>query len=114
MYEIWLALNIVYEIALGIWPALLALLAVWAALLLAARQHLSGRALRQALVPGALVALALIPAVPWFTHSSLTEMGYWVDWANLLAVAGGLGVLATLLAWPLMALFCPRCRSGAA
>jgi hypothetical protein len=30
MYEIWLAMNIAYEIALGLWPALLPLALVWA------------------------------------------------------------------------------------
>lgn len=93
---------------------LFALLAVWAALMLAARQRLSGRALRQALLPGALIALALIPGVPWLTQSSLANMGYWVDWANVLAIALGLGALAALFAWPLMALFCPRYRSSSA
>jgi hypothetical protein len=42
MYEIWLAMNIVYEIALDLWPALLPLLLVWLALLLINRQRLGG------------------------------------------------------------------------
>jgi hypothetical protein len=40
-------------------------------------------------------------------------MGYWVDWANLLAIALGLGALAAAFAWPLAALACPRCRRAA-
>lgn len=115
MYEIWLALNIVYEIALGVWPALLVLLLVWIALLVAARGRLSARALRPALALalGALVAAALVLAVPSLTQSSLANMGYWVDWANLLAIALGLGALAAVFAWPLAALACPRCRRAA-
>ena len=107
MYEIWLVLNIVYEIALGLWPLLLGLL-------LAARNRLLRRAVRPALLLGGLVAVALVPGVPWLTQSSLVQMGYWVDWANVLAIALGLGALAALFTWPLMALFCPRCRSRAA
>lgn len=113
MYEIWLALNIVYEITLGVWPALLVLLLVWIALLVAARGRLSAHALRPALALGALVAAALVLAVPSLTQSSLANMGYWVDWANLLAIALGLGALAAVFAWPLAALACPRCRRAA-
>ena len=39
-----------------------------------------------------------------FSHSIGTRM----------AIALGLGALAALFTWPLMALFCPRCRSRAA
>ncbi|GAA4004802.1 hypothetical protein GCM10022279_31140 [Comamonas faecalis] len=113
MYEIWLGLNIFYEIALTIWPALLALVLAWLALLLAARRRLSVRALRGALVPGALVALALFFTLPALTQSALSNMGYWVDWANLLAMALGFGAAAALLAWPALALWCPRCQQGA-
>jgi hypothetical protein len=44
---------------------------------------------RQALLLGALVAVALFFSVPTLTQSSLASMGYWVDWANLLAIALG-------------------------
>ena len=112
MYEIWLALNIVYEIARGAWPVLLALALAWVALLAMARGRLSARALRQALLPGAVVAALLTLSIPSLTHSSLDNLDYWVDWANLLAIALGLGALAALFAWPLMAMFCPRCRTA--
>lgn len=104
MYEIWLVMNIVYEIALGVWPLLALALAVWLVLLWAARQRLGARALRQALALGALVAAALFFTVPTLTQSSLSNMGYWVDWANLLAVALALGALAGVFLWPLLAL----------
>lgn len=104
MYEIWLAMNIVYEIALGIWPLLALLLAVWVALLVAARGRLGARQVRQALLLGALVAVALFFSVPTLTQSSLANMGYWVDWANLLAVALGLGALAAVFCLPLLGL----------
>ena len=104
MYEIWLAMNIVYEIALGIWPLLALLLAVWVVTLVAARGRLGGRQVRQALLLGALVAVALFFSVPTLTQSSLANMGYWVDWANLLAIALGLGALAAVFSVPLLGL----------
>lgn len=104
MYEIWLAMNIVYEIALGIWPLLALLLSVWVALLVAARGRLGARQVRQAALLGALVAVALFFSVPTLTQSSLAKMGYWVDWANLLAVALGLGALAAVFSLPLLGL----------
>jgi hypothetical protein len=36
-------------------------------------------------------------------RSSLSDMGYWVDWAMLLVTAAGLGVAAAVLLWPLLA-----------
>ena len=108
MYEIWLAMNIVYEIALGIWPLLALLLAVWVALLVAARGRLGARQVRQALLLGALVAVALFFSVPTLTQSSLSNMGYWVDWANLLAIALGLGALAAVFSVPLFGLAARR------
>ena len=104
MYEIWLAMNIIYEIALGIWPLLALLLAVWLGLLVAARGRLGGRQVRQAALLGALVAVALFFSVPTLTQSSLSNMGYWVDWANLLAIALGLGALAAVFSVPLLGL----------
>jgi len=104
MYEIWLAMNIVYEIALGVWPLLALLLAVWVALLVAARGRLGARQVRQALLLGALVAVALFFSVPALTQSSLSNMGYWVDWANLLAIALGLGALAAVFSVPILGL----------
>lgn len=104
MYEIWLAMNIVYEIALGIWPLLALLLAVWTVMLVAARRRLGARQVRQAALLGALVAVALFFSVPTLTQSSLANMGYWVDWANLLAVALGLGALAAVFSVPILGL----------
>ena len=104
MYEIWLAMNIVYEIALGIWPLLALLLAVWVALLVAARGRLGARQVRQALLLGALVAVALFFSVPTLTQSSLANMGYWVDWGNLLLYAAAFGAVGGALAWPLAAM----------
>ena len=104
MYEIWLVLNIVYEIALSIWPVLALALAVWLIALWAARARLGKPALRQALLLAGVAAVALFFAIPTLTQSSLSNLGYWVDWAMLLAIALGLGALAGVFLYPLLAL----------
>lgn len=104
MYEIWLMLNIVYEIALPLWPGLLALLVVWLVLLAKARGPALGRQGGPALVLGAAAAALLFVGLPSLTQSSLGNLGYWVDWAFVAAVAVAGGVAVGLLLWPLLAL----------
>lgn len=107
MYEVWLVLNILWEIALDVWPVLLGAAVLWLVLLVAVLRRPQARwraALPLALAAGALVAVAAFLAVPSLTRSSLGELAYWVDWANLLAVAGGFGAAALAFAWPLLAL----------
>lgn len=84
MYEIWLALNIVWEIALTVWPALLLGMLAWLALMV-------------------LAGIASVLWLPAATRSSLGELAYWVDWANLLAIAAGFGAIALAFVWPLAA-----------
>ena len=105
MYEIWLVINILWEIALDLWPALGGVTLIWAFLVLRAlaRGGAWRRSLPLALALGAVAALALIPVVPSAIGSSLSDMGYWVDWANLLAISGGLGAALFALVWPLLA-----------
>lgn len=107
MYEIWLVLNIVWEIALGLWPLLLAaglLLAVL--VVVTVRQPAAGwrRALPGTLLVAVVVALAVVLLVPGWVQSSLADMAYWVDWANLLALAAAAGAVAAAVAWPLLVL----------
>ena len=107
MYEIWLVLNIVWEIALGVWPLLLGAAVLWSTLMLTAWRRPGTRwaaGLPLAVGVGAAVTAVAVALVPAWTRSSLSEMGYWVDWANLLAVAVGFGAAALLLAWPLSAM----------
>jgi len=106
MYEIWLAMNIVWEIALGAWPWVLALgLLVAAAWLLA----LSGRpagwraAAGGAVVAAAMAAAATVALLPMWSRSSLAELAYWVDWANLAAIVAGAAAVAFAIAWPALA-----------
>jgi len=107
VYEIWLGLNIVWEIALGLWPVLLAVAAIWVALMAMAWRRPAARwraAWPGALAAGAVVAVAAFFAVPTLTKSSLGALAYWVDWASLLAIAAGFGVAALAFAWPLLSM----------
>lgn len=79
MYEIWLGLNIVFELALTVLPWLLGALAVWIALVAAAL--LRGRARWRSTLPASVMMGATIAAlglwfVPLMTKSSIYEMGY--------------------------------------
>jgi hypothetical protein len=82
MYELWLAMNIVWEIALSIWPWLAAALLLWIVLMAAAarRPGTSWRgSFRPALLAGVAVAVLALLLLPGMTRSSLRELSYWVD-----------------------------------
>ena len=106
MYEIWLMLNIVWEIALTIWPLLLAGAVVLLAVLASAWRQ-DGKHWRAGLWPalaiGAVVAAVAALLLPSSIGSTLSDMGYWVDWGMLLALAAGAGAMAVAFAWPLLA-----------
>ena len=106
MYEVWLMLNIMWELAWAVWPWLVALLALWIVFLVMAcgrsRQAWRG-ALPGAVALGALVAVLIFFVTPGWSQSSLSDMKYWVDWANLLGIAAGWGAAAVVLFWPLLA-----------
>lgn len=107
MYEIWLALNIVWEVALGIWPLLLVATVTWCGLVWAAWRRPGTRwraGAPRAVVAGLLVAASALLLIPGWTDSSLSEMGYWVDWSNLGALAAGFGAVAAAFVWPLAAM----------
>jgi hypothetical protein len=42
--------------------------------------------------------------VPTAIRSSLQELAYWVDWANLASIALGIGMAALAFAWPVRVL----------
>ncbi len=110
MYEIWLAMNIVWELALGVWP-LLALAGVVWLLLLGQAWRRPAALWRRCLAPSAGIAagaaLAGFLLVPAATRSSLRELAYWVDWVNLAGIALGLGAGVLAFAWPLAVLLRP-------
>lgn len=103
MYEIWLAANILWELALFNWPLLLGYAFVLGILLLLAlrARPLSWRAgLIPALVLGAVITLISMLWVPSLIGAQLSDLAYWVDWANLFAVSAGFGAAAAALGWP--------------
>lgn len=104
MYEIWLAMNIVYEMVLGLLPALLALALLWAVVMVIYRRQLGQVSVTPLAAVAVLVTLAAVLALPSLSKSTLGDMGYWLDWANLLAMAAGFGVAAALLLWPVLAI----------
>jgi hypothetical protein len=100
MYEIWLAMNIAYETALGLLPALAPLVLMWAVMMVINRKKLNRVKLITLAAVAVLVALAAVLALPSLSKSTLADMGYWVDWAALLGMAAGVGVAAAVLLWP--------------
>jgi hypothetical protein len=107
MYEIWLVLNILWELALGVWPLLLGAALLWVGVVAGAlRRPAAGWAagLPLALAVGAAVAIAAFVLVPAATRSSLGELRYWVDWLNLLGIAAAFGAVAVAFAWPVLAM----------
>jgi len=104
MYEIWLMLNIIYEIALSVLPLVVVGVVLWLALMWTAGKRLSARHIPLSLGLGVLAAVAAFFAVPPLTGSSLGNMGYGLDWASLAGVALGFGAVAVVLAWPVVSL----------
>ena len=102
MYELWLMLNIVYELALAVWPWLLALVVLWLLLMARARGGRWRASLPGAIALGLALAVFAFFVTPVWNKSSLAEMKYWVDWANLLGIAAACGVAGVALAWPLL------------
>lgn len=105
MYEIWLALNIVYEIALSLWPFIAVGVGGWLVLLRVAGRRLGRHAVLPSLTVGAAAAVLAFLALPALSRSSFDDMGYWVDWANLLGLAIASGGFVALLAFPLASLW---------
>lgn len=106
MYEIWLATNILWELALTYWPIVASYGVVLAGLLilaLRARPLPWRRRLPVAVIVGVLVCVASLLSVPGLIGAQLSDLAYWVDWANLFAISAGFGAAAALLAWPLAA-----------
>ena len=106
MYEIWLMLNIVWETALGVWPLLLVAALAWLGLMRTAWRT-AGAHWRAGLLPALLVgggtAVAAFMLVPGSLRSTLSDMGYWLDWATLLGLAAAVGGAVAAFSWPLFA-----------
>jgi hypothetical protein len=104
MYEIWLAMNIAYETALGLVPALAPLVLMWAVMMVINRKKLKRVKTVTLAAVAVLLSLAAVLALPSLSKSTLADMGYWVDWTALLGMAAGVGVAAAVLLWPVLAM----------
>lgn len=105
MYEIWLMLNILWEIALGVWPLLVGGALLWLALMGMAWRATGARwsaGFLPVLLTGVVVAVAAFMVLPGSLHSTLSDMGYWLDWAALLGLAAAVGGAVSAFAWPLL------------
>ncbi len=104
MYEIWLAMNIAYETALGLVPALAPLVLMWVVMMVINRKKLKRVKTVTLAAVAVLLSLAAVLALPSLSQSTLADMGYWVDWTALLGMAAGVGVAAAVLLWPVLAM----------
>jgi len=103
MYEIWLAVNIAWEIvvAQAVWAVPLAI--VFAGLVV----HAFARrgdwragwrwAWKSALVAGVVAALVL----PSLSGASWSDLSYIVDWVLLVLIAAAVAAVVGAIAWPL-------------
>lgn len=115
MYELWLALNVFFELARMHWPWLLGLAVLWL-LLVAVRRAMRGRETNRRIGLLALVwviatAISML-ALPALTRSALSNVAYLVDWLNLIAMSAGIGVVVAAFAWPLIGLLAGQRRSA--
>ncbi|HRO37461.1 hypothetical protein [Thauera sp.] len=107
MYEIWLTLNILYELGLQYLPVVIGTALLWLALMAvaAARGRAGwGAALKPAIAIAVVVTAITFFITPGMTQSSFANMGYWVDWGNLLLYAAAFGAVGGALAWPVAAM----------
>ena len=107
MYEIWLGLNIAWELTLlhpWVVGGYLVLLFVLHALALARSPAAWRQSLFGAVVLGLLLAIVAVFALPLVTQSSLANVTYLLDWLALGGLAFGTGVAGGLLFWPVLAL----------
>ena len=107
MYEIWLTLNILYELGLQYLPVVIGTALLWLALMAvaAARGRAGwGAAFKPAIAIAVVVTAITFFITPGMTQSSFANMGYWVDWGNLLLYAAAFGAVGGALAWPVAAM----------
>lgn len=106
MYEIWLTLNILFELGMQYLPAVIGTVVLWLALMIfAATRPGAGwkKAIAPAFVIGIIATVITFFITPAMTKSSFANMGYWVDWMNLFFYAAAFGAVAAALAWPIAA-----------
>jgi L-cystine uptake protein TcyP (sodium:dicarboxylate symporter family) len=107
MYEIWLMLNIVYEVIQESAAVVVSLTVLWLALMALARQKLRWETVPRSILLGLSAGLVFLIALPGILASSFADMGYWVDWANLIGLAAAGGALVAAFAWPVFSVASP-------
>ena len=110
MYEIWLTLNILWELAWCNWPWLLAAALPWLAISGLALLTSGSRwkvALRPSLLLALLAGIITFLLAPALSRSSFSNVTYLADWVNLLAIGMAGAAAAWALLWPLLA-WCMR------
>jgi hypothetical protein len=107
MYEIWLMLNIVWELAATVWPALLVLALTWLLLVTLALRRRARSPIRAALGVALAGGLLAIVGVPALTQSSIGEARYLPDWLVLSGIAAAAALAAFAFALPLLRLLLP-------
>ncbi len=110
MYEIWLAMNIVWEIAVeqASWTLPLALVFVALVVIAFARGGDWGRGWRWAWITGLIAALVAVVLLPSLSGAAWSDLTYVVDWAMLFATAAAVGGVVVAIVWPLAAALSPR------
>ena len=106
MYEIWLTLNILFELGLQYLPTVIGTVLLWLMLMIFAITRGGAgwkKALRPAIIVGIIATAFTFFITPSMTLSSFANMGYWVDWMNLFFYAAAFGAVAAALAWPIVA-----------
>lgn len=105
-YEIWLGMNIMWEIALGFMSYIVIAAIIWLAMSLVTFQKKASWfvAFKSTFIIGIVVTVIAFFALPTLTLSSFRDMNYWLDWATLTMMAIGVGAVVFGFILPFMAL----------
>ena len=104
LYNLWLGLNIAYEILLPMLWLLVLLAVVWSATLVLALVRAPKGQWRKTLpTSGAIGAIAMVLAFvlfPGVAGSSFADVNQFADWLFAIGTAVGIGVALWVLTWP--------------
>ena len=105
-YEIWLGMNIMWEIALSFLSYILIAAIIWLAISFVTYQKKASWlvAFKSTFIIGLIVTVIAFFTLPTLTLSSFRDMNYWLDWATLTLMACGVGAVVFGFIWPFMAL----------
>jgi hypothetical protein len=101
MYEIWLMLNVGWELLLAYrWPVI-GLAVLWAVLWLAARGRGGARAGRAFWLAALITFPIALMAIPMLAKSSIGEARYAPDWLAVLGMAAAAALVVGAFAAPI-------------